>query len=60
MTGEGSVMSASAAVGTVSAALPAKTGAPSVGMTVKLLWHFGQLALAPTAVAGARTPPARQ
>jgi hypothetical protein len=35
-------------------------GAPSEGTTVKLLRHRGQVALAPTADSGARTPPSRQ
>jgi hypothetical protein len=35
-------------------------GAPSEGITVKLLRHRGQVALAPTADSGARTPPSRQ
>jgi hypothetical protein len=39
-------------------AFDAHPGAPSDGMTVKLLPHFGQLALVPRADSGAFTPPA--
>jgi hypothetical protein len=38
-------------------AFDAHPGAPSDGMTVKLLPHFGQLALVPRADSGAFTPP---
>lgn len=38
----------------------AHPGSESDGITVKLLPHFGQVALAPTADWEARTPPARQ
>ena len=61
ITGDGSVTSARTADGTVSAAGAATPGrAASEGITVKLHLHRGHVALAPSALAGARTPPARQ
>src|SRR4051812_8295383 len=64
-TGDGSVTSAIAICGFVSSSGDGgagllQPGSPTSGTMVYELLHLGQLAVAPAAWSGARTPPARQ